>query len=120
MEVNHIGSPTDSEELMANLYLDQPVKAVTTPEQGGSSEREQQLLSMVQQLQAQQYALAAAFQKRSGGSDRKGAASGSSAKVPGVSKEEFERCRKEGLCLKCKEPGHLARDCSKPVRHLKW
>jgi hypothetical protein len=120
MEVNHIGSPTDSEEFMANLYLDQPVKATSTPEQSGTPEREQQLLSMVQQLQAQQYALAAAFQKRSGGGDRKGAASGSSGKVPGVSKEEFERCRKEGLCLKCKEAGHLARDCTKPVRHLKW
>ena len=79
-----------------------------------------QLLAMMQELRAQQHALAAAFQKRSGNANTKGRSASSSTKVPGVTKEEFERCRKEGLCLKCKESGHLARDCDKAVKPLKW
>jgi hypothetical protein len=73
---------------------------------------------MMQELRTQQHALAAAFQKRSGNTNTKGRSAGT--KVPGVTKEEFERCRKEGLCLKCKEAGHLARDCAKSVQPLKW
>jgi hypothetical protein len=29
-----------------------------------------------------------------------------------VSREEFTRCRKNGLCLICKKQGHIARNCS--------
>lgn len=42
--------------------------------------------------------------------------SGSGAKVPDVTKEAYERCRAENRCLKCKEVGHIARDCKKPFR----
>ena len=39
------------------------------------------------------------------------------AKVPGISKGDYERCRKEGRCLRCKEvTDHIARDCKKPIR----
>jgi hypothetical protein len=31
--------------------------------------------------------------------------------APPMSKEEYERCRREGLCLKCKKTGHTARFC---------
>ena len=31
--------------------------------------------------------------------------------VPGVSRQEFERCYKAGLCLVCKQRGHVARNC---------
>lgn len=34
--------------------------------------------------------------------------------APFLSREEFTRCMKEGLCLRCKKPGHVARDCSLP------
>ena len=37
-------------------------------------------------------------------------------RVPNVSKEDFARCRQENRCLKCKEIGHVAKECSKPVR----
>jgi hypothetical protein len=40
--------------------------------------------------------------------------------VPGVSREEFERCRREGRCLRCKQTGHVAKDCHKPVQRLNW
>lgn len=81
-----------------------------------------QLLAMMQDLKTQQHSLAATFQKRSNTSSSSSASksSSSSGKVAGVSKEEFERCRREGLCLKCKQGGHIARDCSKPVQRLKW
>lgn len=84
-----------------------------------------QLLAMMQELKDQQQVLAAAFQKHRGAPPRgpstgKPSAANSKGNVPGVSKEEYERCRKEGLCLKCKQTGHLARDCSKPMQRLKW
>jgi hypothetical protein len=31
--------------------------------------------------------------------------------APPMSKEEYERCRREGLCLQCKKTGHTARFC---------
>jgi hypothetical protein len=31
--------------------------------------------------------------------------------APPMTKEEYERCRREGLCLKCKKSGHTARFC---------
>jgi hypothetical protein len=31
--------------------------------------------------------------------------------APPMTREEFQRCRKNGLCLKCKKPGHTARFC---------
>lgn len=33
-------------------------------------------------------------------------------RVPGVSREEVERCITNGLCILCKKPGHTARYCS--------
>lgn len=109
MEVNHIGGD-------AEAHSESEFHEVETGGYNISNEPHQ-LLAMLQELKAQQHALASAFQKR-GADQRKAPAAGN--KVPGVSKEEFERCRKEGLCLKCKQSGHLARDCTKPVQRLKW
>jgi hypothetical protein len=35
-----------------------------------------------------------------------------------LSQEEFSYCQRNRLCLKCKEPGHTARYCNKPVKPL--
>lgn len=32
-------------------------------------------------------------------------------RVPGVSKVDYDRCRAEGRCIKCKQVGHVAREC---------
>jgi hypothetical protein len=32
--------------------------------------------------------------------------------APPMSREEYDRCRQAGLCLKCKKPGHTARFCT--------
>ncbi|MCW2743448.1 MAG: hypothetical protein JWR45_3870 [Blastococcus sp.] len=32
-------------------------------------------------------------------------------RVPNISREEFQRCRRLGLCLRCKQSGHVARNC---------
>jgi len=32
-------------------------------------------------------------------------------------REEFKRCMEQRLCLRCKKPGHIARNCSLPPRH---
>ena len=40
------------------------------------------------------------------------------ARVPNVSPEEVERCRRKGLCIRCKQPGHYARYCRNPAKKL--
>jgi hypothetical protein len=83
----------------------------------GPTARERHLLNMVQELQAKQRvqdSIHAMFNPRGG----KGGGAGST-RVPGVSKADYERCRKEGRCIRCKQTGHIARECTKPVS-LKW
>lgn len=67
---------------------------------------QEQLLALWAEVQGKDHSLNAVFSR--GG-----------AKVPGISKEDYERCRRENRCLRCKQPGHVARDCNKPVS-LKW
>jgi hypothetical protein len=113
MEVNSMEAEMEFNE------VDQP-----PPAENDNSAVPHQLLAMMQKLDAQQQVMAAAYQKHRGAPHRGpnvgGKPGGNNNKVPGISKEEYERCRKEGLCLKCKQTGHLARDCSKPVQRLKW
>jgi hypothetical protein len=35
-----------------------------------------------------------------------------------LSQEEFKYCQTNKLCLRCKEPGHVARYCTKPIKPL--
>jgi regulator of replication initiation timing len=35
-----------------------------------------------------------------------------------LSQDEFSYCQRNRLCLRCKEPGHIARNCNKPVKPL--
>ena len=39
-----------------------------------------------------------------------------SQRVPYLTRDEFTRCMKQGLCLRCKKPGHVARNCDLPPR----
>lgn len=41
----------------------------------------------------------------------------SSIKVQKLTPEERQRCMREGLCLRCREKGHLAKDCPKGQRN---
>lgn len=46
-------------------------------------------------------------------------ASSSKSRVENVSKEDYERCRRERVCINCKEQGHIAggsTPCTKPFR----
>ena len=79
----------------------------------------QEMRALMEEMRAQQrvqQSLHAMFNRGGGGGGSKGSKANH---VPGVSKADYERCRREGLCLKCKQPGHVARECTKPVS-LKW
>ena len=93
-----------------------------------SPSRESHLLAVIQQqqeTQAQmQQQLNALFGKnrdprQRGAPSSMSMSSSSSSKVPGITPDVYRRCRDEGVCLRCKEKGHNASSCTKPVR-LNW
>lgn len=82
--------------------------------------RDAHLLSMVQQ--AVQQTVAAMFQRRGVASGKRSPPHSSATSKPlvaGVSKADYERCRREGRCLKCKQTGHVARECTRELS-LNW
>jgi hypothetical protein len=124
MEVSNVNQADEVEDGDAvggpTFWAETPSPPICTSTGSGSSAREQQLLARVHELESQfkmQKSLNAIFHRGNHGSSAKKPAANL---VPGVSKAEFERCRREGLCLKCKQPGHIARECSKPVGNLKF
>ena len=40
---------------------------------------------------------------------------GKNGRVPGLTREELEKLRKEGRCFRCKQKGHMKNECPKPL-----
>jgi len=83
---------------------------------------EQQLMAQIAELKSQQQSLFAMFGNQGGNSSSSGGRSngnGGATHVPGVSKEDYARCRAENRCINCRVVGHVARECTKP-KSLKW
>lgn len=68
-----------------------------------------QMMALLQEMRSQNQQLFAMFQSRD--RPRQRVLESSSSRVPDVTAEEVRRCREKGLCIKCKKPGHLAREC---------
>jgi hypothetical protein len=124
--VNRDAEPSEDSDAVVEptFWSEIPSPPVGTASGGaiGSSVREQQLHARLQELENQfkvQKSLNAVFHRGSNGSGMKNFKPTANL-VPGVSKAEFERCRREGLCLKCKQPGHIARECPKSAGNLKF
>ena len=83
--------------------------------------REHQLLALLRDMKMKesvQQSIHAMFKPSASSSpssnnnkNRRGGNSSNKLLVPNVSREEFTRCWKNRLCLNCKQPGHMARDC---------
>jgi hypothetical protein len=76
----------------------------------------EQVLNMMQEVQRQRqfsHSLNALFGNgnKNNNNNNRSRSSGDRTRVPGVSREDYERCRTEGLCINCKKPGHVAKDC---------
>ena len=74
---------------------------------------------MIKELQAKQRVQDSVNAMFKSSSSNRGGGGGSGSRVPNVSKEDYERCRREGRCLNCKQKDHVARDC-KNSHSLKW
>jgi Ty3 transposon capsid-like protein/Zinc knuckle len=113
------GTPMDINNVNYE-FSDSPSESMSA-----ASSRESPILAMIQQqLESQsrmQQQLNALFNKSQDRRSNKSpsSSSSSSSKVPDLSQEMFNKCREEDRCFKCKETGHIARGCSKPIR-LKW
>ena len=115
------GAPMDLNVIGAEPNLEEHVP--DRPQQSAGSPSTAELLSIVRDLQSRvqsQHSLNAMFggqdRRRHGGSS---ASSSSGPKVPGISRDDYERCRREGVCIKCKQTGHIAANCVNPAR-LNW
>ena len=104
MDVNNIETEAQPSE-----YLD------------ASPPRESHWRSVVQQqrdnMESMQQQLNALYKKSQ--DSRSTQSRSSSGKVEGISRADYQRCRDEGRCLKCREVGHIASACTKPLR-LNW
>lgn len=128
MEVSNVNqdaeSKEDSDVMEPTFWEETPSPPVERSSGGaiGSSAREQQLLARLREMESQykmQKSINAVFHRAASGSSIKSFKPATNL-VPGVSKAEFERCRREGLCLRCKQPGHIARECPKSAGNLKF
>lgn len=129
MDLNQVGledlqGPLDPREQEAQLAAD-PLTVTaaaggTLPSRSPGSDNTAVLLAMMQDMQQRLNAMSSgpprngsrgpsAASSRPAGSDR----------VPGLSREDIDRLRREGRCFKCKKPGHTKRECTEAPR-LKW
>jgi hypothetical protein len=109
MDVNAIDRENDPESFHEPKFWPEPQDSASAP----SSERESGLVARLEQMERR---LNAVYGQQGRSSDRGPARSGppSSAqhgRVSGVSAADVRQCREENLCIKCKKPGHYARDC---------
>jgi hypothetical protein len=110
---------TSSAMDLNNLELD--LESMQLADSNSAPSRETHLLAVIQQQQENQarmeQQLNALFAR---GQDRRSNSSSKSGdKIPGITREVYQRCRAEGVCIRCKETGHIAKDCKKPIR-LNW
>lgn len=99
------------------------LESESSPYLDSSSSRESHLLAVVQQQQSNQAQMQQQLNALiARGQDRRpnqSAQSGNNRKIPGITREIYDRCRAAGVCLQCKETGHIASACTKPLR-LNW
>ena len=84
------------------------------------SSRERALMAQIADLHAHQKVQSSLFamfgnRERSSG-NRATSGKSSDVRVANVSKEDYARCRAEGRCLRCRQTGHVARECTNPQK----
>lgn len=125
MELSNINQDDDASSLVSDPHFDVASNANDAP----LTAREHQLLALLRDMKAKdavQQSIHALFKSSAssssassaksnrrpfGGNNRRSGASAAASMVPNVSRDDFTRCWKDKLCLNCKQPGHMARDC---------
>jgi hypothetical protein len=110
MEVSNInfGQDEDDESMVPPEFNPTALPPPPTEAPSTGNSQVKYLLNQIKALKAEkkvQASLLAMYNPRSANASR----------VPGVSKADYERCRKEGRCLNCKKKGHVARECTNPA-----
>jgi hypothetical protein len=108
---NHSGGvPMELSNINQQGNPDDGSSNVSSSSSGASMSREQ-LLNVIIELQKNQvqHSINAMFNPNSNSNSTSN--SNKKHRVPGVTKSEYERCRAEGLCINCKQPNHISKDC---------
>lgn len=106
-------NPNDMD--LSNINQDDTIKSLTFHEEESSSSSPAQT-DMMREFHRMKGELKK-FQAEAAISALGSSSSSSSSRVQ-VSKEEFEYCFKNRLCLKCKKPNHTAKDCRSKYQAL--
>ena len=114
---NHTGGSSSSSQMdISNINESGPLEDDRDPPPSPSSSATPQLLALEQKMDR----LFAMFKSNSSakGGHKSQSSSGNSSRVDGVTKEEYFKCREKNVCLRCKDSGHVARDCTKAYKPM--
>lgn len=107
MDINNIEYEGEEVQSIDTQASSEPEESSSNPLP--SKGADPQMLALMQEMRSQNQQLFAMFQSRVRPRQRE--VSSSASRVPDVTADEVRRCREKGLCIKCKKPGHIARDC---------
>jgi hypothetical protein len=100
-------APMDLNALEQETHADDSEPAAA-PAAAVSSPADSVIRALLAQMEAMEHRLLALSTPAARASGNRG---DSGDKIPGLKSEDIDRLRREGKCFRCKQPGHMKRDC---------